>query len=196
VAPPLPQLASAGALQVAPEQQPEGQLLLLQPLQRPEVQVWPVGQVSQALPPPPHAAGASPGRQVPSAAQQPPAHDVPSQTQALPMQRCPAAHAAPVPHRQSPTDEQLSAPALQATQVAPALPQLASERVTQVAPWQQPLGQERLSQVHSPPTQRWPPTQAGPAPQAQAPPAVQVSALAASHALQAPPAAPQLVSDG
>jgi hypothetical protein len=43
-APPLPQVASAGGLQVAPEQQPVGQLVALQPLQCPAVHVWPAGQ--------------------------------------------------------------------------------------------------------------------------------------------------------
>jgi hypothetical protein len=38
-APPLPQVASAGGLQVAPEQQPLGQLVALHPLQCPAVQV-------------------------------------------------------------------------------------------------------------------------------------------------------------
>lgn len=38
-APPLPHVASDGALQVAPEQQPAGQLVALQPLQRPPPQV-------------------------------------------------------------------------------------------------------------------------------------------------------------
>ena len=38
-APPLPHVPSDGALQVAPEQQPDGQLVTLQPLQRPPPQV-------------------------------------------------------------------------------------------------------------------------------------------------------------
>ncbi len=38
-APPLPHVASDGALQVAPEQHPDGQLVALQPLQRPPPQV-------------------------------------------------------------------------------------------------------------------------------------------------------------
>ncbi len=38
-APPLPQVASDGGLQVAPEQQPPGQLVALQPLHRPPPQV-------------------------------------------------------------------------------------------------------------------------------------------------------------
>jgi hypothetical protein len=59
-APPVPQVSTAGGLQVAPEQQPFGQLVALQPLQRPAVQVWPPGQGWQAPPPAPHAAGSSP----------------------------------------------------------------------------------------------------------------------------------------
>jgi hypothetical protein len=58
--PPLPQVVSAGGLHVAPEQQPSGQLVALQPLQAPPVQVWPFGQGWQAPPPVPHSAGLSP----------------------------------------------------------------------------------------------------------------------------------------
>jgi hypothetical protein len=65
VTPPVPQVASAGALQVAPEQQPPAQLVLLQPLQRPPAQVWPAGQDSQAPPPAPQEVSSSPPRQSP-----------------------------------------------------------------------------------------------------------------------------------
>lgn len=171
VAPPTPQVATEGALQVAPEQHPPGQLAAVQPLQRPASQVCPAGQVSQRLPPAPHDASESPARQAPSE-QQPSGQDVPSQTQVLPMQRCPAAQAGAVPHRQSPIDEQLSARASHTAHVAPPVPQVASDRVVQVAPTQQPLGQDAESQVHSPAAHRCPPAQAGPAPQAQLPSAL------------------------
>src|SRR5207253_1586591 len=136
-APPLPQLVSEGALHTEPEQQPLGQLVELQPLQCPAVQVWPAGQVVHALPPPPHDVTLSPVRHTP-AEQQPLGHDVPSQTQVLPTQRCPGVQMAPVPQRQVPVAEQLSERASQATQLDPALPQVAIERVEQIAPLQHP----------------------------------------------------------
>jgi hypothetical protein len=170
--PRLPQVVSEGALQVAPEQQPFGQLVALHPLQAPELHICPAGQGSQRPPPVPHEAGVSPARQVPPE-QQPFGQEVPSHTQVLPMQRCPGRQAAPLPQRQVPADEQLSAWASQATQVEPASPQVASERVSQALPWQQPLGHDVASHTHSPETQRCPPAHAGPEPHAHVPPAAQ-----------------------
>ena len=191
--PPLPHAASERGLQVAPEQQPFGQLVELQPLQCPPVQVWPAGHAWQAPPPPPHDAAVTSTRQAPCA-QQPVGHEVPSQTQVLAMQRWPGEQAVPLPQRQPPDDEQLSDRASQATQVEPALPQVMVERIEQVTPLQQPAGHEVASQMHAPPTQRWPPAQAAPAPQPQAPVAPQLSALVASHAAQATPFVPQVAS--
>ena len=136
------------------------------------MQVWPAGQVVQALPPPPHELTLSPVKHAP-AEQQPVGHDVLSQTQVLATQRCPGAQLAPVPHRQTPVAEQLSDRASQATQLAPALPQVATERVEQIAPLQQPPGHDVPSQTHSPLSQRWPPAHAGDAPHAQVPSAAQ-----------------------
>jgi hypothetical protein len=167
-APPLPQLVSDGAMQVAPAQQPLGQLVALQPLQCPAVQVWPAGHMVQALPPPPHELALSPARHAP-AEQQPVGHDVLSQMQVLATQRCPGAQVAPVPQRQTPVAEQLSERASQATQLAPAVPQLAIDRVEQVAPLQQPPGHDVPSQTHSPFAQRWPPAHAADEPHAQVP---------------------------
>ena len=67
---PVPQVASAGLLQVDPEQHPVGQEVGLQLLQRPFVQVSPGMQVSQVPPPTPHELAESPSRQTP-AEQQP-----------------------------------------------------------------------------------------------------------------------------
>ena len=192
-APPLPQVGSDGALQVAPEQQPPGQLVALQPLQCPPVQVWPAGQVVQAPPPPPHEATLSPARQAP-AAQQPVGHEVLSQTQVLATQRWPAAQVVPVPQRQLPVAEQLSEWASHATQVEPALPQVVMVRFEQMAPLQHPLGHEVASQMHRPSAQRCPPAHAGPDPQAQVPSVPQWSALLVSQATQAAPFAPQVAS--
>lgn len=165
---PLPQAATDGLLQVAPEQQPPGQLIALHPLQRPASQVCPAGQVSQAPPPAPHDCGVVPGAHRPCA-QQPVGQEVPSHTQVLATQRWPTAHAAPLPHRQLPVAEQLSERASQAAQVAPPVPQLPSERVRQVLPLQQPLGHEVASQTHPVSVQRWPATQAAAPPQVHAP---------------------------
>ena len=53
-APPRPQVDVPGMLHVAPEQQPLAQLVALQLLQTPAVQVALTGQVSQASPAVPH----------------------------------------------------------------------------------------------------------------------------------------------
>mgnify|MGYP007129742789 CR=1 FL=1 len=83
-------------MQVAPEQQPSGQVPAVQPLHVPAVQLWPPGHGWQAPPPVPHELAVSPVRQAPFE-QQPFGHEVPSQTQVLPMQRCPGAQAASAP---------------------------------------------------------------------------------------------------
>lgn len=193
-APPTPQVAREGGLHVAPEQHPSVQVAL-QPLQRPSVQVCPLGQVSHAPPPPPHDAAVSPARQV-VPAQQPSAHEVPSHTQVLPMQRWPSAQAGPVPQRQAPLAEQLSLRASQMAQVDPASPQVASERVAHTTPWQHPLGHEVASQMHRPATQRWPPAHAGPVPHWQTPVLLQRLALVTSQAAHDAPAVPQAASEG
>ena len=164
----LPQVAKEGVLQVAPEQQPFGQLVELQPLHVPLLQVWPEGQMSQLPPPVPQEDALSPARHVP-AEQQPCGQDVPSQTQVLERHRWPGAHAAPAPHWQLPVDEQLSERWSHAAQVEPLAPHVVRDRVWQNAPWQHPLGHDVASHTHWPELQRWPPRQAGPAPQAQLP---------------------------
>jgi hypothetical protein len=191
---PVPQVAIAGGLHVAPEQHPPGQVVGLQPLQRPPSHVSPAGHTSQAPPPTPHDAGLALVWQVPCA-QQPVGHEVPSQTQVLPMQRWPTAHAGPPPQRQPPPDEQLSARRSQAVQVEPASPHVASDRVSQVVPSQQPLGHEVASQTHRPPAQRWPPAQAAPAPQRQLPSWPHKSDLPGSQVAHAAPPFPQLASE-
>jgi hypothetical protein len=159
-------------LQVAPEQQPLGQLVALQPLHTPPTQLCPPGQASQAPPPLPQEAALLPGRQAPPE-QQPVAHDVPSHTQVLATHRCPGVQASTPPQRQVPPEEQLSERSSQTAQVEPAAPQVASERVSHRLPRQQPLGQDVASQVHRPPLQRCPPLHAEPDPHAQVPSAPQ-----------------------
>lgn len=187
--PPVPQVPGLGALQVAPEQHPFGQVALVQPLHRPPVQVSPVGQVSQALPPVPHDVVASPERQAPPE-QHPFGHEVLSHTQVLPRQRWPRGHAAPIPQRQAPVEEQLSERASQAAQVAPADPQVATDRVVQVAPSQHPPGHDVSSQVQIPPAQTCPGAHAGPAPHTQAPATEHALVVFGSHVVHTPPAVP------
>jgi hypothetical protein len=178
-------------LQVAPEQQPLGQLVALQPLQWPSVHVCPAGQAWQTPPPAPHDATVDPGRHAPCE-QQPPGHDVPSQTQVLATQRWPAAQVSPLPQRQLPVDEQLSDRASHVTQVDPALPQALAARAAQVVPLQQPLGHDVASHTQAELTQRWPPAQAGPVPQLHSPEAPHRSALLVSQATQLVPLVPQV----
>jgi hypothetical protein len=118
-------------------------------------------------------------------AQHPLGHDVASQTQD-PCEQCrPAPHAAPVPHRQTPSEEQLSAAcAPHTTQVDPAEPHVASERSVHVDPVQHPLGQEVPSHTHRPPAQCCPTVQGVAPPQVHAP-AVHPSVVVASHPLHA-----------
>jgi hypothetical protein len=77
------------------------------PEHAPSSHAWPVGHALQPMPPTPHADAAVPAWQVPSAAQQP-AHVVGSQTHAPREQRCPVAHAGPVPHSHAPAAVQPS----------------------------------------------------------------------------------------
>ncbi len=84
---------------------------------------------------------------------------------------------------------------LHATHVAPADPQVASERVLHVVPLQQPLGHDVPSHTHRPARQRWPAAH-GPWPPQLHWPAVQPSARFASHAEQACPPVPHVVALG
>ncbi len=188
-APPRPHAVVDGALQVVPEQQPPGQLVVLQLLQTPPAQIRPA-QSWQTAPPAPHALLAVPVKQV-VPEQQPLPQEVLSQTQAPLTQRCPATHGVPVPHWQVPAAAHRSEAAPQLTQVLPETPQLPTAAVLHVVPLQQPSRHESASQMHAPPTQRWPAAQAAPAPHEQAPADEQPSATAGSQVMHAMPAAPQ-----
>lgn len=83
----------------------------------------------------------------------------------------------------------------QLTQVAPAAPQVAKDRVSHALPVQQPPGHEFASQMQVPEEQLWPGPQAAPVPQRHSPLA-QWSALLSSQAVHTAPVAPQLASDG
>jgi len=95
-APADPQVVVDADAHVAPEQQPIAQILASQPAHTPPVQAAPA-QFWQAAPPVPQLALLVPARQM-VIAQQPPGHEIGSQAQVPFTQRCPARHAAPLPH--------------------------------------------------------------------------------------------------
>jgi hypothetical protein len=78
--PPMPQAFVERALQVGPEQHPVAHVAA-QPVHTPLMQLSPVGHISQALPPLPHAPAVLPASHEPFE-QQPVGHEVPSHTQA------------------------------------------------------------------------------------------------------------------
>jgi hypothetical protein len=166
-APPLiPQVVTVAALQVAPEQQPAGQMAEVQPLHTPPVQVCGLGQVSQAAPPAPQADGEVPAWQL-LLEQQPTGQDVASQTHLPAEQRWPAAHAPVLPqwHVPSPSEQLSERFGSQTTQPAPKMPHAFTEGEMQALPAQHPVGQELASQTHLPSKQRWPTPHTGPSPQ-------------------------------
>jgi hypothetical protein len=130
--------------------------------------------------------------------QQPSGHEVTSHTHEPCEQWSPCRHGAPVPQRQSPVPEQLSASAgSHATQLAPPVPHVFVERSSQV--WfalQQPLGHDVASHTQRPPAQRCPSPQGAPPPHVHVPLAEQPSLVVASHAMQALPPVPQVAVDG
>jgi hypothetical protein len=133
-----------GETQVVPLQQPEGQLVPSQ-MQTPLEQRWPTPhalplphrhcpllQVSavtphetQVVPLTPQAAAWFPAtHEVPL---QHPAHDGPSQTHVPPLQRCPAPHASPAPHRHCPPLQLSASRVLHVVQAFPLFPQSDSD---------------------------------------------------------------------
>jgi hypothetical protein len=130
---------------VTPEQQPFGQFAGLQLLHTPPEQT-PSAQLWQTWPTTPQASSALPGRHV-SPEQQPFGHEAPSQPQRPLMQRWLGPQDGPAPHAQLPSAAQPSAlDGSQATQAAPATPQVASVRVSHTPAAQQPSGHELASQ--------------------------------------------------
>jgi hypothetical protein len=122
----------------------------------------------------PHAPPAGPHAEVPVVA-----------THVLPWQH--PAHVAAQPAQLPPTQ---ASPAAQAWHAPPLVPQAALLGVVQVPlASQQPVGHEVASQTHAPPTQRLPAAHGALVPHRQAPP-TQASALVASQAAHAAPAAP------
>ena len=148
----------------------------------------------QAVPCAPHVASDGRVHEVPL--QHPPGHDVASHTQTPCAQCRPALHGAPVPQRHAPVPEQSSVrTGSHATQLAPANPQVESERSSQVCPLQQPLGHEVASQTQNPPLHRCPFVHGLFPPHVHDPVEEQPSLDAASHATQALPPVPHVVAD-
>ena len=180
IAPSVPQVAAAGAWQMAPVQQPVGQeaeshthapLTQVCPVPHagpgPQVQA-PARQPSavvfaqdvQAAPPLPQTASVVAGEVHLAPEQQPSGHDDALQTQTPPEHSWPVAQAAPLPHEQSPAAEQLSAwPGPHATHPFPPKPHADSERALHVGPEQQPVGHAAAQPLHVPRVQVWLPGQ-------------------------------------
>jgi hypothetical protein len=151
--PRAPHAETERTLQVAPEQQPPAQLVLLHPLQAPSWQVCGDGQASHADPAPPQLESLLPVRQV--SPEQQPAQEPESQTHVPPEQRWPEPQLAALPHWHCPLAAQvLARVGSQAEQVEPPAPQAAKDRVRQVTPSQQPAAQEVPSQTQLPDWQR------------------------------------------
>lgn len=191
-APPAPQLVAVGGeTQVAPLQQPLGQLAALQ-TQTPPTQRWPTTHIPfapQRQPPPVHESARA-GSHATHAAPLVPHWPSDGVAQVPPVQQPLAQVAA-----EQPSQAWLEHVEAQVEQAAPIRPHCAAV----VPAWQRPMasqqpdGQLVASQTHAPPEHRWPIWQAAPAPHAQAP-EVQRSDLA-SHAAQLMPDAPHAVVD-
>lgn len=119
--PSSPQVVKAEGLQVAPEQQPEAQLVALHPLHAPLPQDCPCGHAWHAAPPAPHAVGSFPGTHRLSSQQ--PAQVLALQTQVPATQRWPAEQAPSVPQRQLPSAHPSARFMSHLVQVAPFAPQ-------------------------------------------------------------------------
>jgi hypothetical protein len=121
--------------------------------------------------------------------QHPVVHDALVQAQAPVWQTCPAPHALPAPHRQTPAVQRSVDPE-HGAQAAPPVPQavaLCAACWVQAPALQQPVGQLVASHTHVPAAHRWPLAQALEAPHRQAPAAEQLSAVALHAAHAAPP---------
>lgn len=104
-------------------------------------------------------------------------------------------HAAPVPQRHAPLEEQLSAsPGVHAAHVWPGAAHAAVESVVHTFPLQHPVGHDVASQTQAPPEQCSPAAHGAPVPHWQVPLAEHVSARTESHVTHVAPAAPQLPS--
>jgi hypothetical protein len=156
VAPPVPQPSAVGVVHDPPRQQPAGHEVALhshEPLTQavpgahvplvPHAHV-PAEHVCPVAPQSTHAAPFVPQVAVPVVlqvlpSQQPVGQLVGSHTHAPPRQRCPAAHAAPVPHAHAPLVQLSAVSGSHALQTAPTLPHAVTEIVVQTPPRQHPV---------------------------------------------------------
>ena len=189
--PPNPHAPCDRLLHVGPEQQPVAQVAA-QPVHAPAAQLSPEGQLSHMLPPLPHAPAVLPAwHALPK--QQPVPHETPSHVQWPLRHRVPAPQAGPVPQRQWPAVEQLSAdPGVHAVQAVPGVPHEASDGNVHDVPSQHPFGQDVASHTHTPCAQCRPALHGTLVPHRQAPVPEQLSARTGSHATQLAPAEPQV----
>jgi hypothetical protein len=194
-APFVPQAAAVGGeVHVEPEQQPDGQVVDVHPVQTPPEHV-PGLQLAHMAPPVPHSLLAFPGSHT-FPWQQPVHPEVALQTHAPPEQIWPVEQAAPPPHVHVPVAEQPSPVLPQLTHADPLAPQFEPDvGVTQAPPAQQPLGHDVESQTHAPPWQICPVPHAAPGPHEHAPEVEQLSAFVGSQVTHALPFVPQLESD-
>jgi len=143
-----------------PRQHP-AQVAGVQLLQRPSLQVWPLGQLWQLKPPLPHSVSRLPARQVCPSGEQQPGQLAGSQTQEPFEHFCPKSQGGFVPHAQMPELEQLSDRiGSQAVQARPPFPHNASSAVapasgllardSQTLFPQHPVAQETPSQAQAP----------------------------------------------
>lgn len=186
--------------QLEPRQQPNEQVLGVQPLQTPPAQVWLVGQAWQVSPCLPHSLSLLPIRQLRPSDEQHPAQVAGSQMHAPLMHRVPRSQAGAEPQAQTPlVVHESDRSGSQAVQARPDLPHAPSGAgppsevcaTSQMLSLQQPLGHDNASHRQAPLTQCSPWPHAGPDPQEQTP-SVQESAAMESQAMQAEPFLPQL----
>lgn len=107
-----------------------------------------VSHAAHAIPGAAHVVGESTSHVAPL--QQPLGHDVASHTQAPETQRCPAPHAAPVPHAQLPPTHASARSGSHEMQALPASPHAITLGALHVLPLQQPVGQLAAHPAHAP----------------------------------------------
>lgn len=131
-----------------------------------------------------------------SPSQQPDVHDEASHTHRPEAHRCPGRHDGPTPQPHAPADEHASArTGSHATQLAPAVPQLARARSWQSAPSQHPDGHDDASQMHRPAMHRCPGTHVAESPQLHVPSAAHPSERDASQTRHAAPGGPHAMGE-
>lgn len=140
---------------VEPEQHPFGQVVALQPLHVPPLQVSPPGHAMHALPTVPQAIAVSPWRHAPVDEQQPLAQVAALQATHVPLlQPSGGVHGGLLPHWQPVAAHESDVAGSQATHAAPAVPQVVGDDALQVGPEQHPFGQNAASQpLHVPPVE-------------------------------------------